>query len=214
MKTKYDKEFDSQQLRDGILELGLVPEQDKIDLLLQYVRLLLKWNKTYSLTAITNFEQITTLHLLDGLTVIPYLSNAKSVVDVGSGMGVPGVIIAIWCPDVQVYALDSNHKKTAFLQQVAIELGLSNFKIICSKVENYIPDSLYDLAISRAFTSSRMFIDLTVHLLSKNGSWLLMKSQKVQSELDTVTQYRHSLIQLNLPGCLDKRYLLKIENYG
>ena len=214
MKTKYDKEYDSQQLRDGILELGLIFDQDKINLLLQYVKLLLKWNKTYSLTAITSFEQITTLHLLDGLTVIPHLGNAKSIIDVGSGMGVPGVIIAIWCPDVRVYALDSNHKKTAFLQQVAIELGLSNFKVICSKVEGYTPDSLYDVAISRAFTSSRMFIDLTANLLDKHGSWLLMKSQKVQSELDNVIQYRHSLTQLNLPGCLDKRYLLKIENYG
>lgn len=214
MKIKSEKEYDSQQLLNGILELGLIPDINKINLLLQYVKLLLKWNKTYSLTAITKFEQIIILHLLDGLTVIPHLGDAKRIIDVGSGMGVPGVIIAIWCPDVQVYALDSNHKKTAFLQQLAIELGLSNFKVICSKVENHMPHSLYDLAISRAFTSSDMFIKLTAHLLSKHGLWLLMKSQKVQHELDNVTQYRHSLTQLSLPGCLDKRYLLKIESYG
>ena len=204
-------EIGRQKLEFGVHELGLVVGTDKIDLLLYYIKLLLKWNKVYSLTAITDFEQAITLHLLDGLTVIPHLGDARHIIDVGSGMGVPGIVIAICYPDIQVCALDSNHKKTAFLQQVAIELGLTNLQVICCKVEEYKPKHLYDLAISRAFSSSQMFINLTGHLLLDSGVWLLMKSKRVEAELDKISSYNYNLIPLRIPGCIDERYLLKIK---
>ncbi len=196
-------------LRNGIIELGLTPDETKIDKLLSYIELLKKWNKTYSLTSVTDLEQIIIYHLLDGLTTISYINEFNSIIDIGSGMGVPGVIIAIWCPDKKISLLDSNHKKTAFLKQVVIELGLSNIDVICSRVEDYNPIVPYDLAISRAFSSGKLFIDLAKHLV--NGVLMLMKSIKIDNETDQILNYKYNIIELNLPFCVDKRYLLEIE---
>ena len=196
-------------LRNGIIELGLSPDDTKINKLLSYIELLEKWNKTYSLTSVTDLEQIIIYHLLDGLTTISYINEFNSIIDIGSGMGVPGVIIAIWCPDKKISLLDSNHKKTAFLKQVVIELGLLNVDVICSRVEDYNPIVPYDLAISRAFSSSKLFIDLAKDLVQ--GVLMLMKSIKIDNETDQIVNYKYNVIELNLPFCVDKRYLLEIE---
>ncbi len=196
-------------LHRGMIELGLTPDETKINKLLSYMVLLKKWNKTFSLTSITDFEQIIIYHLLDGLTTISYINEFDSILDIGSGMGVPGIIIAIWYPDKKVSLLDSNHKKTAFLKQVVIELGLSNVDIICSRVESYNPIIPYDLAISRAFSNSKLFIDLAKHLV--RGVLMLMKSIKIEDETDQILNYKYNIIELNLPFCMDKRYLLEIE---
>ena len=148
-------------------------------------------------------------HLLDGLTTIKYLDEFSSIIDVGSGMGVPGIIIAIWCSDKKIVVLDSNHKKTAFLKQTVIELSLENIEVICSRVEDYIPQNPYDLAISRAFSSSKLFISLARHLVK--NTLMLMKSHKVDSEIDQITDHKYNILEVNLPFCDDKRYLLKIE---
>jgi 16S rRNA (guanine527-N7)-methyltransferase len=196
-------------LRQGILELGLAPDEVKIDKLMRYTELLVKWNKTYSLTSITNLEQIIIYHLLDGLTTINYLDEFNSILDVGSGMGVPGIIIAIWCPDKNICLLDSNQKKATFLRQVVIALGLSNVSVVCARVENYHPVHIYDLAISRAFSSSKLFIDMVRHLVK--STLMLMKSQNIDHEIEAIDAYKHNIFALNLPFCDDKRYLLKIE---
>ena len=196
-------------LYQGIVDLGLSPDDTKIDKLINYTRLLLKWNKTYSLTNITDTKQMIIYHLLDGLTTIKYLDEFSSIIDVGSGMGVPGIIIAIWCSDKKIVVLDSNHKKTAFLKQAVIELSLENIEVICSRVEDYIPQNPYDLAISRAFSSSKLFISLARHLVK--NTLMLMKSHKVDSEIDQITDHKYNILEVNLPFCDDKRYLLKIE---
>ena len=199
-------------LEDGIKKLGLIPESIKINKLIKYVELLLKWNKVYNLTAITDVNQIITHHLLDGLTVIPHISQYSSIIDVGSGMGVPGVIIAIWYPDCKVTALDSNNKKTAFLQQVAIELGIGNLYVVTSRVESYIPEAKFDMAISRAFADTNLFIDLAKHLLCQNGIFMVMKSEKIMNELNKLPkQYKYDCIDVQIPGIADKRILVKIE---
>lgn len=197
------------QLETGIIELGLTLDEAQKHQLIKYLKMLVKWNRVYSLTAITDPMEMVLYHLLDGLTVINYLGGVKRIVDVGSGMGVPGVIIAICCQDIQVCAIDCNSKKTAFLQQVAIELELKNLKVVCNKVENYQPDELYDAGISRAFTSASLFIKVCKHLIKDTA--LLMKSLSVQNEINAIKDYEHSLIELKLPGSTDKRYLLKIE---
>ena len=198
-----------QTLPDGIVELGLDFDQEKIDKLFIYTNLLLKWNKTFSLTNITNIEQIIIYHLLDGLTTVKYIENYNSIIDVGSGMGVPGIIIAIWFPHKNISLIDSSKKKSAFLKQVVIELGLTNVDVICSRVEDYKPLKLFDLAISRAFSSSKLFIDLVGKFVSNN--LLLMKSSKVDSEINEIANYKYNITQVNLPFSDDIRYLLKIE---
>ncbi len=199
----------SSNLEDGIYKLGLESDPLKMAQLLQYASLLLKWNRAYSLTTITEQEKVIIYHLLDGLTLVNYLNGASSILDVGSGMGVPGVIIAIWCPDKQVCVIDCNHKKTAFLQQVAIELKLSNLTVVCSKIEDYRPIGIYDVAVSRAFASGRTFINLVRHLVK--STVMLMKSQKIHSEIVELAEYKYNILELNLPFSQDKRYLLKIE---
>ena len=189
--------------------MGLIVSDDQVRQLLRYVEILMKWNKVYNLTAITDVKEVLLYHILDGLTVIDYLQKAQSILDVGSGMGVPGVIIAISCPNKHVSVVDCSHKKAAFLQQVAIELKLHNLQVICRKIEDYTPERAYDLAISRAFSSSKLFIDKTKHL--QIDTLMLMKSINVRNEMDHVLDYSHNLIELKLPSSNDKRYLLKID---
>lgn len=193
-------------LTNGIQELGLAPDWQKLDLLLKYMSLLQKWNKVYSLTAITKTQHIVTHHLLDGLTVVPYITTAKRIIDVGSGMGVPGIVLAIWSPSLQVTLLDSNQKKCTFLKQVAIELGLNNVEVVCERVEAYLPELKLDVVISRAFASTQLFMDLTRHLLIKNGYFLAMKSKA-----DEIVIGAHP-IKVKIPGVNDERMLLKIWN--
>jgi 16S rRNA (guanine527-N7)-methyltransferase len=190
-------------LDNGIRELGLMADDQKIDQLIAYASLLQKWNKVYSLTAITKPEHIITHHLLDGLTVIPHIKEAKMIIDVGSGMGVPGVVLAIWNPSSQVVLLDSNQKKCTFLRQVVIELGLKNVDIVYARVEEYISVQKFNIIISRAFASTQLFMELTRHLLADDGYFLAMKS-KVDEIVENCEQ-----IKVKIPGIDDERVLLK-----
>ncbi|MCC2626025.1 MAG: rRNA ((527)-N(7))-methyltransferase RsmG [Burkholderiales bacterium] len=192
-------------LINGINELGLTPDEEKVDQLIAYTGLLQKWNKVYSLTAIVQTKHIITHHLLDGLTVAPYVTEAANIIDVGSGMGVPGVVLGIWYPTIRFTLLDSSQKKCTFLKQVAIELNLTNIDVVCSRVEEYIPKQKFDVIISRAFANTRLFIDLTYHLLADGGYFLAMKS-KVDEKVINCEQ-----IKVKIPGVDDERILLKYK---
>lgn len=198
----------------GSHKLQLKLEDYLIDKLLAYLQLLLKWNKVFSLTAITETKRMITHHLLDGLTVINYIKSYKNIIDVGSGMGVPGVIIAICCPEIQVSAIDISHKKTAFLQQVAIELKLNNLHVFNLPVEKFTPEFKFDLAISRAFADSILFMNLTRHLFENHFTAIAMKSQGVINEVARIEKLKnisYELIPVKIPNVNDERYLLKIE---
>ncbi len=212
-------------LTSGIIELGLVATEPKIKQLLEYYKLLLKWNRVYSLTAISDPIAFIKLHLLDGLSVVSHLKNCNSIVDVGSGMGVPAIVIAIWCPSIEVVAVDVSQKKAIFLRQVALELKLTNLGVINKKVEEYQPPKKFDVIISRAFANSNLFIKLTQHLLKDGGYWLAMKSYGVFAELEELQDYGTTLISVSIPDVLkylvvkpqdvlqlanNQRYLLKI----
>lgn len=199
------------ELRRGILALGLTDEPGKLQKLIDYLSLLQKWNKVYSLTAITNCSDMVKYHLLDGLTVVNHLGQVQNLIDIGSGMGVPGVIIAIWQPEILVTVLDSNQKKTTFLRQVAIELDLKNLTVVNSRVEEFKQKQKFDVAISRAFTDALLFIQLAKDLVKTDGQILLMKSQKILSEVEQIAKYKYVVIKLFIPGSDDVRYLLKIE---
>ena len=171
----------ARQLAAGIAAMNLdigEPQQQK---LLAYLALLQKWNKTYNLTALRDETKMVSHHLLDSLTLLPYIRNAQTLADIGSGGGMPGIPAAICRPDLQMTLVDANTKKTAFLQQAAIELGLDNVSVFAGRVENLHQTA--DIITSRAFAELADFVSLTRHLLHENSIWAAMKGAYPQDEL-------------------------------
>lgn len=166
-------------LARGIAELGLEIKPEKQQMLLDYLALLQKWNKVYNLTAIRNAEQMVSHHLLDSLAVLPHLWPGRWL-DVGCGAGLPGLVLAIARPDWKFTLLDSNSKKTSFVQQAVIELGLVNVTVCCARVEELKSDEKFDGIISRAFAETADFVILTRHLLADKGRWAAMKGAPEQ----------------------------------
>jgi 16S rRNA (guanine527-N7)-methyltransferase len=168
-----------QELASGIVQLGLevMPEQQAK--LLDYLALMHKWNGVYNLTAIRQPEQMVSNHLLDSLAVLPYLWP-KRWLDVGCGGGVPGIVLAVMRPEWSFTLLDSNSKKTGFVQQAAIELNLQNVEVRCERVEQWQPAQKFDGIISRAFAEMADFVTLTRHLLNDDGRWAAMKGAPEQ----------------------------------
>lgn len=164
----------ARDLERGIVNLGLEISTEKQKKLLDYLMLLQKWNKVYNLTAIRDPGQMVSHHLLDSLAVLKYLWPGKWL-DVGCGAGLPGLVLAITYPDWQFTLIDSNSKKTSFVQQAAIELDLQNVKVQCARVEEIPSNEKFDGIISRAFAETSDFVKLTRHLLAENGRWAAMK---------------------------------------
>jgi 16S rRNA (guanine527-N7)-methyltransferase len=165
----------AQDLARGIGQLKLDVTQQQSEKLLAYLALLQKWNSIYNLTAIRQPEKMVSGHLLDSLAVLPYLWPGRWL-DVGCGGGLPGIVLATMRPDWSFTLLDSNSKKTGFVQQAAIELGLRNVEVRCERVERYVPEEGFDGIISRAFADTADFIKLTQHLLVDGGRWAAMKA--------------------------------------
>lgn len=197
-------------LKVGSEQLGVDLSLQQLMALDQYVALLIKWNKVYSLTSITAKEQIIVYHLLDGISLIPQLKRVNNILDVGSGMGVPGVIVAIACPEIAVTVLDSNSKKSAFLRQLKIELGLSNLTVVNRRVEEYLYPQGYAVITSRAFADLSLFVGLTQHLLAKSGYYLAMKSTKAYAEVDQVEGYTINFSEITVPFLQAPRVLVKM----
>mgnify|MGYP003582387317 CR=1 FL=1 len=171
-----------QKLQEGLQQMGITLSTAQQLMLLEYVSLLQKWNSTYNLTALRNPSQMISHHILDSLTLLPYVQDAKTLMDVGSGGGMPGIPTAICRPDLQITLLDSNTKKTTFLQQAVIELGLHNVTVASGRVEA-MHDKNVDVVTSRAFAELADFISLTKHLLNESGYWAAMKGVYPYEEL-------------------------------
>ncbi|MFA6902410.1 MAG: 16S rRNA (guanine(527)-N(7))-methyltransferase RsmG [Gallionellaceae bacterium] len=169
----------AQDLSTGVTRLGLELGQETQQKLLDYLTLLQKWNKVYNLTAIRNAEQMVSHHLLDSLSVLPHLWPGRWL-DVGCGAGLPGLVLAIARPQWHFTLLDSNSKKTSFVQQAAIDLGLKNVSVCCARVEEIQATEKFDGIISRAFAETADFVKLTRHLLADNGRWAAMKGTPEQ----------------------------------
>ncbi|MDB9949151.1 16S rRNA (guanine(527)-N(7))-methyltransferase RsmG [Porticoccaceae bacterium] len=182
------------------------------DMLLAYLQLLMTWNKAYNLTAIRDPGEMIRLHLLDSLAVLPHISG-KRLIDVGTGAGLPGIPLAIMCPERDFTLLDSNGKKTRFLFQARCDLGLSNLKEINSRVENHQPEVPYDAVLSRAFTSVADMVKKCSHLLSPEGLFLAMKGKFPQSELSEVGKDYKVIAShtLQVPGVDGERHLIVIS---
>ncbi|MCK6404752.1 MAG: 16S rRNA (guanine(527)-N(7))-methyltransferase RsmG [Rhodocyclaceae bacterium] len=173
----------NQQLVEGIASLGLELSVEIQAQLLAYAAFLEKWNRTYSLTALRDPKLTVSHHLLDSLAILPHV-RAPSLLDVGSGGGQPGIPLAIARPDLAVTLLDSNGKKTAFLQQAVIELGLRNVRVVTARVEEFKPAVPFAAITSRAFAELADFVGLTRHLLAPGGEWLAMKGQRPDAEMN------------------------------
>jgi 16S rRNA (guanine527-N7)-methyltransferase len=177
-----------------------------------YFSLLETWNKTFNLTAITTREEMITHHLQDSLSVLPYITG-KRLLDVGTGAGFPGMILAIAKPDLEVTLLDSAGKKTRFLQQVRAALKLTQVTVVHSRVEDYHPEQLFDQVISRAFSSLTKFLTCTEHLCRPGGQFLAMKGQCPLDEIAAISD-RFTVTAVNrldVPGLAAERHLVIIE---
>ncbi len=196
-------------LQQGLQELNIRADEPQLELLLAFIKLLEKWNKAYNLTAVRHREEMARLHILDSLTVLPFIQG-KQVADIGTGAGLPGIPLAIFSPNVEFTLVDSNAKKTRFVQQAILELKLKNVNVMHSRVENMKTDLLFSTLIMRAFANLQDIMRLTRHLLDKQGILLAMKGQKPDEELITIdTQY--SIIPVNVPGVEAERCLIRIE---
>ena len=203
------------QLESGIGILGLALSDRQVESLMAYLTLLEKWNKVYNLTAIRDPQEMLVKHLLDSLAVVPFIDGQR-LIDVGTGGGLPGVVLAICFPEKTVDLLDSNSKKTRFLIQVKAELKLENTAVIHRRVEQYQPEPLYDGVISRAFAAMQDMIDWTEHLLPEGGTWWAMKAQKDFEDLSVLPPCIEieQVIDLQVPFLNAQRMLIKGAKSG
>jgi len=200
-----------ERLADGLEALPVTLDPPRQAGLLAYLELLHKWNKTYNLTAIREPERMLTHHLLDSLAILPHL-GAGSLLDVGSGAGLPGIPLAIARPDLEVTLLDAVQKKCAFMQQTCIELGLARVRVAHARVEAWRPDQRYAQIVSRAFSELNDMVRMTGHLLAEGGRWLAMKGAFPGAELDRLVGARLvSAPRLRVPGLDAERHLIVLE---
>jgi len=197
-------------LADGLSQLGLDLPADAQQQLLAFRDLLLKWNKTYNLTALRDPDQAISHHLLDSLAILPHIGEGP-LLDVGSGGGLPGIPLAIARPQLPVRMVDTVQKKASFLQQVAIQLGLKNVAVDHARVEEMTGQ--YAQISSRAFAELTTFIELTRHLLRPGGRWLAMKGVRPDEEIATLPAdiIVESIIPLHVPGLAAERHLILLK---
>jgi 16S rRNA (guanine527-N7)-methyltransferase len=192
------------------LELALDASQEL--LLVQYLELMVKWNKAYNLTAVRDAQDIVTRHLLDSLAVAPFVEGERFL-DVGTGAGLPGVPLAILFPERQFHLLDSNGKKTRFLFQVKTALGLDNIVVHQARVESFAADELFDGVMSRAFASLLDMVHGASHLLAPSGCFLAMKGAYPETELAALDEssWESTGHLLSVPGLSEQRHLIMIR---
>jgi len=202
----------AERLSRGIEKLGLEIDAETQQRLLAYGALLMKWNRVYNLTAIRDEASMIDLHLLDSLSVLPYV-DFPAVADIGSGGGLPGIPLAICRPEMAVTLVETVGKKASFLQQAKFELGLHNLTVQNQRVENLHPAELFPAVSSRAFASIVDFLTLTEHLAGPDGLWLAMKGVYPDDELAAMpkTFTLRASHRLQVPGVDAERHLLVIS---
>lgn len=192
------------------MQLQMSPAQTSR--LMDYLALLQKWNRTYNLTAIREPAKMVSHHLLDSLSIVSHV-KAGRLLDVGTGAGLPGIPLAIARPDIRITMLDSNNKKTAFVQQVVSELALTNARVVNERVETWNQSEKFDAIVSRAFSSLRDFAEKTGHLLAEEGELLAMKGLQPDEEMaDLPPGFGiRQVVKLVVPGVDGQRHLVVIK---
>ncbi len=184
-----------------------------LDQLVSYLYLLVKWNRVYNLTAIRDEAKMVSHHVLDSLAVVNHLPDGN-ILDVGSGAGLPGIPIAISCPDRAVTLLDSNHKKSAFLKQAIAELGLTTTQAVTARVETYQPLETFKIVISRAFSDLADFVKLAGHLCAVDGVMIAMKGLRPDDEVEQLpaSWKVDKTLRLEVPHLEASRHLIFLRS--
>jgi 16S rRNA (guanine527-N7)-methyltransferase len=213
----FDRDIVSQVLSEGAGCLSLALSTVQLTQLVDYLQLLSKWNVVYNLTAVRDPLQMVTQHVLDSLAIVPAFAEAKNVLDVGAGGGLPGMVLAIWAarerPDMRVSMIDTVHKKTAFLTQAKTELGLANVSIHTGRVEQYHVEDRFDVITSRAFAELSDFVTWSGHLLEQGGRFIAMKGVVPTEEMARLpSEWQVTEIRpLIVPSLQAERHLIFIE---
>lgn len=189
----------------NLLGLDLAPEP-----FLQYLALLEKWNRVYNLSGIHGLEEMVTRHILDSVSILRWVRGPR-LLDVGTGAGLPGIPLALAAPELEVVLLDSNGKKTRFLQEVKRVLGLHHVEIIQNRVEAYHPPASFDTVTSRAFSELAQMIYWTQHAIKPNGLWLAMKGHRPDTEL-TALSFPYRVEYYTVPSMEGSRCCILIDN--
>ena len=201
---------DKAQLEKGMQILGFENIPQIISKLLIYKELLIKWNNSFNLTSVKNTE-IVTHHFLDCLAVIPFIKSSR-LLDVGTGAGLPGIVIAIVNPDIKVSLIDKVGKKITFIKRIIAELEIKNIETYHERVELLTSEEKYDGIISRAFSNMEVFIKSTKHLIKSQGVWYGMKSKKILDDEMININDPWTLEKLDVPFLQAERYLVKVSS--
>ena len=201
---------DKAQLEKGMQILGFENIPQIISKLLIYKKLLIKWNNSFNLTSVKNTE-IVTHHFLDCLAVIPFIKSSR-LLDVGTGAGLPGIVIAIVNPDIKVSLIDKVGKKITFIKRIIAELEIKNIETYHDRVELLTSEEKYDGIISRAFSNMEVFIKSTKHLIKRQGVWYGMKSKKILDDEMININDPWALEKLDIPFLQAERYLVKVSS--
>lgn len=191
-------------------EMGITLSQIQTKQLLGFIDLLNRWNKTHNLTAISDKKEILIKHILDSLSLVPYVGG-ESLLDIGSGAGLPGIAIAILKPNLPIFLLDSIGKKCHFMRMVLATLGLSNTQIIHKRLQDYQAPTCFFQISARAFASVYKTRQLSRHLLCPQGQYLLMKSGKFRQEDNLPVKLEQR--ELFVPWLKESRHLLILGQY-
>lgn len=204
-----------EKLETGLQEMALQITAEQQQKLLEYVALIYKWNQVHNLTAVREPLDMITLHILDSLSILPYV-DCKHLLDVGAGAGLPSIPLAICLPDLQVTAIDAVQKKVSFMRQVKAQLGLGNFNVIHGRIEEQkVPSKdmpqKFEIIISRAFSEIGLFVKLTKHLLADDGKWLAMKGTVPEHEFDKSGIQPLEVKVLKVAGLDAERHLIILK---
>jgi len=200
-------------LHQGLTDLGEDPGTHPCQTYLDYLALLSQWNQAYSLTGIRDRQQMLTHHIFDSLAVLPFI-RGTACLDVGSGAGLPGLILALARPAQNWCLLDSNSKKVRFLRQAVLELHINNVDVVQVRVEDYHPDTGYSTIISRALTDLPTFYQYVISLVQKPGRIIAMKGARLEPELRELRTagITYSVHALQVPGLDKQRHLVVIDS--
>jgi 16S rRNA (guanine527-N7)-methyltransferase len=202
----------SAQLHCGLQALGQDPEKHPCEAYLAWLDLLCRWNRAYNLTGDRRPERILSRHLLDSLSLLPYLRGSRGL-DIGSGAGLPGFLLALARPDMQWVLLDSNRKKIRFLRQAILELKPANVEAVAARIEEYVPPQPFATIVSRAWQSVPAFCTAAAPLLDAGGVLLAMQGEDAESALDAAIrqQYRVRIHPVRIPGVESGRSIIELE---
>lgn len=200
------------RLDEGAAEMGVQLNEAQLDLLWRYGHLLRERNELVNLTSITSPEGILTLHMLDSLSVVSHLGDAKTIIDVGTGGGFPGVPLAVACPERELTLIDGTQKKIRFVSESLEQLDIRNARALAARAENMPKGEVYDVVIARAVATLAELVHNAGRLVAPEGRLLAMKGRLPEDEIDDVPRgWEGEVVELEIPGLDAKRHLVSLS---